>query len=223
MQVEEQRLLDMLFSRLKNTGELSAPRDKSAEKHIAKFIRHQPAAPYYMAQTILIQGAAIKQLNTRIQKLEKQVARSKATHGGFFSRLFGIANSHNIPVTSGIRPHTQLQDKTLSDDHFMTDALQTASRVTGGEMSGDLLNNVFANIRPEEIIKIIQEQPDTRNTSSIDNDPYICLDSHNDFSGDSTCSSDSGCNNDSSFSGDYSFGGDCGGGDCGGGDCGGGD
>lgn len=70
MQSEEQRLIDGLFSRLKEAESRSASRDASAEERIAGHIKEQPFAPYYMAQTILIQEAAIKQLNDRIQALE---------------------------------------------------------------------------------------------------------------------------------------------------------
>ena len=78
MQSEEQRLIDGLFSRLKEAESRSASRDASAEERIAGHIKEQPFAPYYMAQTILIQEAAIKQLNDRIQALESQVTQLQA-------------------------------------------------------------------------------------------------------------------------------------------------
>lgn len=49
-----------------------------------------------MAQTILIQEAAIKQLNDRIQALESQVSQlqaAKPSSGGFLSGLFGGGGS----------------------------------------------------------------------------------------------------------------------------------
>ena len=91
MQSEEQRLIDGLFSRLKEAESRSASRDSSAEERIAGHIKEQPFAPYYMAQTILIQEAAIKQLNERIQALESQVSQlqaAKPSSGGFLSGLF---------------------------------------------------------------------------------------------------------------------------------------
>ncbi len=74
------------FSRLKEAETHSASRDASAEERIAQHVTQQPAAPYYMAQTILIQEAAIKQLNDRIQALEAQVSQlqaAKPSSGGF--------------------------------------------------------------------------------------------------------------------------------------------
>ena len=96
MQSEEQRLIDGLFSRLKEAETHSASRDASAEERIAQHVTQQPAAPYYMAQTILIQEAAIKQLNDRIQALEAQVSQlqaAKPSSGGFLSGLFGGGQS----------------------------------------------------------------------------------------------------------------------------------
>ena len=105
MQSEEQRLIDGLFSRLKEAGTQSASRDASAEERIAQHIKEQPAAPYYMAQTILIQEAAIKQLNDRIQALESQVTQlqaAKPSSGGFLSGLFGGGQSRGSgPIPAG--------------------------------------------------------------------------------------------------------------------------
>ena len=46
MQSEEQRLIDGLFSRLKEAEAHSASRDASAEERIAQHVSAQPAAPY---------------------------------------------------------------------------------------------------------------------------------------------------------------------------------
>ncbi|ELY6343508.1 DUF2076 domain-containing protein [Cronobacter muytjensii] len=99
MQSEEQRLIDGLFNRLKAAGENSAPRDADAERWIEQHMRAQPGAAYYMAQTILIQEAAMKQLNGRIQALEAEVEQLKhsasrqQSSGGFLAGLFG-GNKH---------------------------------------------------------------------------------------------------------------------------------
>ncbi len=91
MQSEEQRLIDGLFTRLQQAETQSAPRDADAEARIVHHLQQQPQAPYYMAQTILIQEAAIKQLNQRLQALEGQLAQreQEASHkpesGGFLA------------------------------------------------------------------------------------------------------------------------------------------
>ena len=105
MQSEEQRLIDGLFTRLKTAESNSAPRDPSAQQLIEQHMREQPAAAYYMAQTILIQEAAIKELNGRIQALEGEVAQLKhaatqqQSSGGFLAGLFGGGSrSHAQPA-----------------------------------------------------------------------------------------------------------------------------
>ncbi|WP_368751352.1 DUF2076 domain-containing protein, partial [Klebsiella oxytoca] len=116
MQSEEQRLIDGLFSRLKEAESRSASRDSSAEERIAGHIKEQPFAPYYMAQTILIQEAAIKQLNERIQALESQVSQlqaAKPSSGGFLSGLFGGGQSRGSDPIPGAeqygRPQASVQ------------------------------------------------------------------------------------------------------------------
>ena len=112
MQSEEQRLIDGLFSRLKEAGTQSASRDASAEERIAQHIKEQPAAPYYMAQTILIQEAAIKQLNDRIQALESQVTQlqaAKPSSGGFLSGLFGGGQSRGSDPIPGAEQYGRPQ------------------------------------------------------------------------------------------------------------------
>jgi hypothetical protein len=92
MQSEEQRLIEGLFQRLKQTEQQAGPRDAGADGQIQEFIRLQPAAPYYMAQSILIQEAALKNLHQQVQQLEAQVTELKnapAPSGGFLSNLFG--------------------------------------------------------------------------------------------------------------------------------------
>ena len=131
MQSEEQRLIDGLFSRLKEAEAHSASRDASAEERIAQHVSAQPAAPYYMAQTILIQEAAIKQLNDRIQALESQVSQlqaAKPSSGGFLSGLFGGGGSSPQEIVNIIEEKPQpdaasaqdsiAQDTTAGDDPF---------------------------------------------------------------------------------------------------------
>ncbi len=60
MQSQEQQLIESLFSRLKQAESQSGPRDAGAEQLINQHLQSQPGAPYYMAQAILIQEAAMK-------------------------------------------------------------------------------------------------------------------------------------------------------------------
>ena len=177
MQSEEQRLIDGLFSRLKEAETHSASRDASAEERIAQHVTQQPAAPYYMAQTILIQEAAIKQLNDRIQALEAQVSQlqaAKPSSGGFLSGLFGGGQSRGAdpipgaeqygrPQTNNPQPQYAPQQNYApqaagrSGGGFMAGA-QTAAGVAGGVVLGNMLTNMFSGSHPQEIVNIIDEQ-----------------------------------------------------------------
>ena len=92
MKSDEKTLIDGLFSRLREAEGQSAPRDAEAEAQINQHLVRQPAAPYYMAQVVLIQEAALKRLDQRVKELEAQVAQlqqSRPSSGGFLSGLFG--------------------------------------------------------------------------------------------------------------------------------------
>lgn len=181
MQTEEQRLIDGLFSRLKQAEEQSAPRDAGAESAIARYVAVQPAAPYYMAQTILIQEAAVKQLNQRIEALESQVSQlqsSRQSSGGFLAGLFGGGGNGAAPSTGGsgpipgaqnyarqptrqadFPPQQQGYGPARSGGGFMSGALQTAAGVAGGVVLGNVLMNMFSGSHPQDIVNIIEETP----------------------------------------------------------------
>lgn len=173
MQSEEQRLIDGLFTRLKQAEAQSAPRDASAETVISQHVQAQPAAPYYMAQTILIQEAAIKQLNERIQALENNVAQlqsTKQSSGGFLAGLFGGGQSQAVvnnpipgaqnygrPASAYAAAPGQPYAAGRSGGGFMAGALQTAAGVAGGVVLGNMLMDMFSGTHPQDIVNIIDE------------------------------------------------------------------
>src|SRR5690349_16992364 len=77
MQREEQQLIEGLFSRLKQAESQTVARDAAAEQLINQHLQAQPGAPYYMAQAILIQEAALKKLNEKVSALESQLAQQQ--------------------------------------------------------------------------------------------------------------------------------------------------
>ncbi|SER05686.1 MULTISPECIES: DUF2076 domain-containing protein [Pseudomonas] len=92
MQSEEKQLIEGLFTRLKDAEAQTASRDVQAEAYIQERLQQQPAAPYYMAQVILIQEAALKRLDQRVRDLEAQITQmqqNKPSSSGFLSNLFG--------------------------------------------------------------------------------------------------------------------------------------
>ncbi|MCQ4445394.1 DUF2076 domain-containing protein [Enterobacter cloacae] len=181
MQYEEQQLINGLFERLKQTGQQNSQRDADAERQIAEFVRQQPAAPYYMAQSILIQEAALKRLQARVQELESDLAAQKSkpsTGGSFLGGLFGGGKSNPQPDNSW---NAQQQQPPAQDysraatptsaprgGSFMAGALQTAAGVAGGVVLAEMLTSMFHQSRPEEIVNII-EKP----TTPASNEPFI--------------------------------------------------
>jgi hypothetical protein len=64
MDQNERGIIDDLFDRLRR-AEASQPRDPEAEALIARRIAKQPAAPYYMAQAIVVQQEALAEAQSR--------------------------------------------------------------------------------------------------------------------------------------------------------------
>lgn len=99
MNSEEQTLIDGLFTRLKQAESGAAPRDALAFERIKEHVAAQPAVPYYMAQAILVQEAALKRMDEQVKKLQADLAQAQAqaasaaqqpaASGGFLSSLFG--------------------------------------------------------------------------------------------------------------------------------------
>lgn len=102
MNSEEQTLIDGLFSRLQQAESDSAPRDAQAEARIKEHMTRQPAAGYFMTQTVLVQEAALKSLDEQNKQLTRQVQQLQAelqsnnkaqtpapSSGGFLSSIFG--------------------------------------------------------------------------------------------------------------------------------------
>ncbi|AUU89783.1 DUF2076 domain-containing protein [Enterobacteriaceae bacterium ENNIH3] len=173
MQNEEQRLIEGLFQRLKQAEQQSGARDSQADHMIAEFVRQQPSAPYYMAQSMLIQEAALKRLHAQIQDLQNEVASLKNNQqsggGSFLSSLFGGGKSqpqqpaNNWNSAPQQQPPQQQAAPTYAQPAarsggFMAGALQTAAGVAGGVVLADMLTSMFHHSQPHEIVNII-EQP----------------------------------------------------------------
>lgn len=183
MQSEEQRLIDGLFGRLKEAETKTGQRDAQAELQINRHLNEQPAAPYYMAQAIIIQEAALKQLDQRVKELEGQIAQlqqngaGQQSSGGFLAGLFGGGNGRSAPSPQaqaqarqqnnaawnnqpqgGYAPQQQQATPSRAGS-FLGGALQTAAGVAGGVMLADMLTGMFRHSQPEEIVNIINETP----------------------------------------------------------------
>ncbi len=145
MDRNEQQIIDGLFDRLRQAESGSPAREPAAQQRIEDHLRRQPAAPYYMAQAIVVQEQALQSAQERIQQLEQEVSRRPAAGGGFLGGLFGGgAGSVPRPMPS---PRTQqlAQYQQQGGGGFLAGAMQTAMGVAGGMMLGSLLMDAFGS------------------------------------------------------------------------------
>ncbi|MBK4718038.1 DUF2076 domain-containing protein [Azospirillum sp. YIM DDC1] len=103
MTPEERTLLSDLFTHLREVE--NQPRDPEAERFIQQMIQGQPAAAYYMAQSVLVQQQALTAAQQRIEDLERQVREAQAraqqaqqaqpqpSGGSFLSNALGLGRS----------------------------------------------------------------------------------------------------------------------------------
>lgn len=162
MDHNDKAAIDGLFDRLRQAEAGSPPRDTAAEAHIRDTLSRQPAAPYYMAQALLVQEHALQSLTARVEELERELAnRPAAGGGGFLSGLFGgprpqaPANGYGAPghgtpgygaqrpgmgaMAQGMQPFQQ-----APRGSFLSGALQTAAGVAGGLILGNMLADMIS-------------------------------------------------------------------------------
>ncbi|HHQ4794420.1 MULTISPECIES: DUF2076 domain-containing protein [Aeromonas] len=144
-----------MFDRLKQAQARDSKRDPQADQLIRQHLAQQPDAPYYMAQALLIQQAALTRLNERVKELE--ASQSAPSSGSFLSGLFGSESSPPPRFTPP--PASAPAQPASRTSSFLGGALQTAAGVAGGVMLADMIGGLFHNNRPEEIIDIIEPAP----------------------------------------------------------------
>jgi hypothetical protein len=145
---EDRRAIDGLFDRVAEAQRRAPDRDRDAEALIADRIARQPAAPYYLAQTVIVQQQALDEAQMRIDELEAQLRGRQG--GGLFGGLFdrngsqqqqrntapqrrgGPWDRDNEPATYGRR-----------GGGFLEGAAQTALGVAGGVLLGNAIGSMF--------------------------------------------------------------------------------
>ncbi|MCF6759766.1 DUF2076 domain-containing protein [Pseudomonas fragi] len=184
MNSEEQTLIDGLFTRLQQAEAGSAPRDALAQARINEHLARQPAASYYMTQALLVQEAALKQLDQQNKQLQAELAQARATPaaaptgGSFLSGLFGGGDrapaaapaASPPPSTGGWRdgpvaapaqatPAPQPAAAPALGGGFLGGALKTAAGVAGGVMLAQGISSLFHHNQPPQVVEEIIEQP----------------------------------------------------------------
>jgi hypothetical protein len=178
MDQNERQIIDELFGKLRQAETQSGPRDAQAEGFIREQVARQPAAPYLMAQAIVIQEQALAQSQARIQELEEQLrSRPASGGGGLFGSLFGGGAQQRQPAPPpsnspwGNQGHAQVGDPRVAayanpqyqqrqGGGFMAGAMQTAMGVAGGVLIGNALGSMFSGgeAMAADAVDQVQEQ-----------------------------------------------------------------
>jgi hypothetical protein len=159
MDTNERQLIDGLFGKLRQVDAQAPARDADAEALIRQHVGQNPAAPYYMAQAILVQERALEAAQSRVQALEQQAAQAPAGGGSFLGSLFGSsapapaapASRSRIPPTApmgggfgaGYAPRGPWGGG--GGGGFLAGAAQTALGVAGGMLVADAIGNMFSS------------------------------------------------------------------------------
>lgn len=160
MDQNDRQAIEGLFTKLSKVEQQSGPRDAEAEKFISDQVSTQPGAPYFMAQTIIVQEQALAAAQERISQLES-VEPQQATQqrGGMFANMFGggaPAQSAAPRQTSAVpsvgrggpwgqqgEAATQTMQQGRAGGGFLAGAAQTAMGVAGGVLLGSAIGSMF--------------------------------------------------------------------------------
>lgn len=126
---DDRRAIEGLFSRLRDVEYRTDPRDPEAEAIIRDGIARQPGAPYYMAQTILMQEHALEVAERRIRELEESQRSGR-----------GLVREDQDEGRGGPWDRRDRYDR---GGGFLATAAQTALGVTGGILLGNALAGMF--------------------------------------------------------------------------------
>lgn len=130
MNRSDRQAIEDLFERIAKVEQDTPQRDPEAETFIRDKLKVQPAAPYYMAQTIVVQEQALAAAE---EEMERAQRASKSSRGS----VPGIGRPQ------GLRPEVN------SGPGFLAGAAQTALGVTGGVLLGNFLGSMIGGGKNE--------------------------------------------------------------------------
>ena len=147
MQPEERDLIAGLFGRLRQFE--GQPRDPEAERLIAGSVAAQPAAPYLLVQTVLVQEQALKGAQARIAELEaKAAAAPPPSFLGSAPRIgpWGSAPSAApAPQPAPQYAPSPFQAAPAAGGGFLRQAMMTAAGVAGGALLFEGIRNMMGH------------------------------------------------------------------------------
>lgn len=153
MDGNDKKAIEDLFARLTEVERQGVARDGQAEAFIRDQISVHPGAPYYMAQTIVVQEQALQAAQARIEALEQQQEQREPEGGGFLGGLFGGGQrpSGRVPsiprrsATGAVPPQgSAFGGRGAGGGGFLAGAAQTAMGVAGGLLLGNMIAGAFA-------------------------------------------------------------------------------
>lgn len=152
MDRNDRQAIESLFARLDHVERQANPRDAEADRYIRERIEAQPGAPYFMAQTIVVQEQALENAERRIEELEARLAQPQRS-GGLLSGIFGGGQPQRpAPSAAGrASPWGGAQGRDAlparqggpAGGGFLAGAAQTAMGVAGGVLIGNALAGLF--------------------------------------------------------------------------------
>ena len=157
MQNQERELITGLFGRLQPFE--AQPRDGEAEALIKETIARQPAAPYLLVQTVLVQEQALKGAQERIAELEAKVGAGGAAPAasgflgsapriGPWGAQPGVQAAQAAPPAPATRSPLQAAvapQASGGGGSFLRTAMATAAGVAGGALLFEGIRNMMGS------------------------------------------------------------------------------
>ncbi|MBN9091653.1 MAG: DUF2076 domain-containing protein [Reyranella sp.] len=148
MQQQERDLIADLFGRLQQFE--NQQRDQEAERLIASYVGHQPASPYLLVQTALVQEEALKQAKARIAELEGKASGQGSFLGNAPRGPWGSPAAAPAPAAVPAPAPAPAQPwgaapQAPAGGGFLRTALTTAAGVAGGALLFEGIRSMFGH------------------------------------------------------------------------------
>lgn len=174
MNQQERGMIEGLFQRLQQADTQGGPRDPEAEALIGELMARQPSAPYLLAQVVIVQEQGLRNLQTRVEELERQQAERSKDSSGFLGGLFGGGAQPRSQPRSQLQPESQSDaqpparksngwsnhspstqgtaamqrpgvGQAAQGGGFMAGAMQTALGIGGGILLANAVSGLFSD------------------------------------------------------------------------------
>jgi hypothetical protein len=131
----DKQAIEDLFERLAKVEHETPDRDSEAEAFIRDRLRTHPAAPYYMAQTIVVQERALAEAEKQLGQAQRVARPSRGS----------------VPGIGRAEPS--------AGPGFLAGAAQTAFGVTGGVLLGNLLGSMMSGGKDQAQAQMDKSEP----------------------------------------------------------------